>query len=476
MHILFATSECVPFFKKGGLGDVSHGLPAALSRLGVSVVVTLPFYEDIKIPKKCQCLGQITVFYKKKKESVFLFLTTIPGSDAQVCLFRHLNLRAYKEESFLFYCLCVSELYLRAQSILGHSFDILHCNDWHTGLIPILLGEEEKGNKSKIRSIESRSLKSIYTIHNLLYDGRIPFSTLTDIGLPENTISQFSLKHKSHQVNLLKEILERVDVVSTVSPTYAREIRQSPLWGDVQTVLEKRRMSIVGILNGIDQNIWNPSKDKQISKTYTSATVNNVKPWNKRKLQREIELPLTDELLLGFIGRIEPMQKGVALICEAIELLPSKGFQIILLGEGDKDTARELRILAKNHAHVVFVDGFNDKLARRIYAGVDVILLPSKFEPCGLNQMIAMRYGTIPLVRRTGGLADSVQNMITGFVFDDYTAEALCRTIWKAVVMREDEQVKWRAMIQRIMKEDFSWERSAKEYVTMYKKLLHTTL
>jgi len=338
-------------------------------------------------------------------------------------------------------------------------------------LIPVLLGEENKIRKGKY-TLQARERKTIMTIHNLLYQGSVPVHVLSDIGVPLSVVHPLIGLSGKREVNLFREGLEYADVITTVSPSYAREILMPAFGPHVYDVLRRRSDAVIGILNGIDTALWNPGSDRFIPKHYTFRTVFRGKEENKKRLQKAVRLPTTDELLFGFVGRIEPKQKGVDLIIEAVKRMPKKNFQIVLLGTGNSKQVKELEAIDRQQTHIAYISTFDERLARRIFAGSDVLLVPSRFEPCGLTQMIAMRYGAIPLVRKTGGLADSVEDGKTGFVFDEYHVEDLCKTMWKAITLREDEPTEWHAMVRRVMREDFSWDRSAREYVKVYKRLL----
>jgi len=471
MRVLFATSECVPFYKKGGLGDVSHSLPIALSHVGVSVTVALPYYEKIKVKyKDTPCLGPLAIDYAGKRELVFVFQTRIPKTSVSVLLFRHPRLSVYDVSAFLFFNVCVSTWH-RLTALTGNGFNIVQCNDWHTGLIPLLLGENNKILKKQVGTIQSKTVKTIMTIHNLLYQGIVTVSMIRNIGLPMSLFEKIP-SPEGGVINLFREGLEHADVISTVSPSYAKEILTPEFGPHIFDALRRRHDSIIGILNGIDTDVWDPQKDSYLPKNYSIGSVRRGKSVNKTRLQKAVGLPVSDDLLFGFVGRIEPRQKGVDLIMKAVRQLPKKTFQLVLLGTGNLKQVKELKLLEGQYAHVSFVETFDERLARRIYAGSDVLLVPSKFEPCGLTQMIAMRYGAIPLVRKTGGLADSVIDGKTGFVFDEYNVEHLCKAMWKAIVLREDKPKDWQAMVRRVMEKDFSWTASAREYVKVYKKLL----
>jgi starch synthase len=470
MRILFATSECVPFYKKGGLGDVSHALPIALSHLGVSVTVTFPYFEDVKVKRSdLTCLGPLAVDWAGKRELVFVFKTHIPKTHIPVLLFRHPRLSVYGLSTFLFFSLCISA-WLRFSALTGNVFDIVHCNDWHTGLIPLLLGENDKTRRKQGATLQGAAAKTILTIHNLLYQGVVTASVIRNIGLPLSLFEKIP-SPEGGVINIFREGLEHADIVSTVSPSYAREILTPEFGPHIFDALRRRHDRIIGILNGIDMDEWDPNHDPNLPKNYSERTVVIGKAVNKERLQKAVGLPVSDVLLFGFVGRIEPRQKGVDLIIDAVKRMPKKNFQVVFLGTGEKKQVKELTLLDTKEQHIAYVSTFDDRLARRIFGGSDVFLVPSKYEPCGLTQMIAMRYGTIPLVRKTGGLADSVEDGKTGFVFDEYHVEQLCKAMWKAITVREDDPKEWQAMIRRVMREDFSWGRSAKEYAAVYRKL-----
>jgi starch synthase len=265
--------------------------------------------------------------------------------------------------------------------------------------------------------------------------------------------------------------LEYADRVTTVSPTYAKEIIATRHEGLVGDVLKRRASSVVGLLNGLDTTIWDPATDPSLSHHYNATTVDEKKVTIKADLQRELGLPQTRSPLIAFVGRLEPRQKGIDIIIDALsELLPKKEMQMVILGTGDRDSCEKLVKLALKHKDkFVFKNAFDEPLARRIYAGADIFLVPSKFEPCGLTQMIAMRYGTVPVVRKTGGLADSVDDGKTGFVFEHYSGAALAEAIMRAVHMWETDEVGWKTIIQAAMHADFSWHKSAALYIDLYR-------
>jgi starch synthase len=483
MRVLFVTSEIATIFKRGGLGDVSYSLPIALSRIGVNVTVTMPYYVKANV-KDPHCVGQIAVDFDGKRELVFVFKTLLDDSKVPVYLFRHPILNDYQgndmAESFAFYSLCVVRLYQYAPHILGGAFDIIHCHDWHTALIPMILGENIKMGQGTLRparwraqgkqgkTLEASSVKTIITIHNLLYQGEASVSILKKIGLPQPLFHTFRTSW-GETVKFLREGLDYADVITTVSETYAREIMEGG--GFIHEVMTKRRDKIIGIINGIDQFHWDPRGDTALVRTYSMMDVYTGKAAVKKDLRNILRLSQADVPLFGFVGRLEPKQKGIDLVHHAVQHLSPDSYQLVILGTGDKREVKILNTLTKTDKNIAFVHTFDDTLARKIYAGSDVMLVPSKFEPCGLIQMIAMRYGSIPLVRATGGLADTVRDGVTGFVFNEYSSGAFSEAMEKAIHSWKDNPKGWQRMVKRVMKEDFSWDTSAKKYKNLYIQL-----
>jgi glycogen synthase len=598
MHILFATSEYESLFKLGGLADVSRSLPEALVSRGINVMVTMPFYASVP-SEGFKCVGSIAVDFDGVRELVFLFAKPINpsqegafGRNSYHCgtllLFRHPCLDTYRskhiEETFAFFSKAVATYYLYCGITGREKFDIVHCNDWHTALIPMLIGEDthnknvKRGEAHKLpgtltqdkdggsdsdrllegyaqiarrpkrtiqQTIQSRSAKTILTIHNLLYRGITNIDIANMLMVPASLFHPLSGK-TSRKVSFLHEGMVYADHVTTVSPTYAREIEGTGGDTDLRKIMEKRHDHIIGIINGIDTHLWDPASDTYLLKKYDHKTVNTNKAINKSHLQKEVGLSQADAMLCGFIGRIEPRQKGADLLPEMFtkiniqqtgasgystartnarvkqntsthlkthddqkgawvtraEGLPLAGpsankagvpsicghgrtpaagpleisfemsnnqIQIIILGKGDPETVKKLAAFAKKHPrNFVLIDKFDEGLARRIYAACDVLLVPSKFEPCGLTQMIAMRYGTIPVVRKTGGLADTVTDRKTGFTFEKYDVHDFAGSISRAYRMWKEGK-KWSSMIRACMRQDFSWDIRAEKYIKLYK-------
>lgn len=474
MKVLFVTSEVTKLYKRGGLADVSYSLPAALSDIGVNISIAMPFYERMST-KNVACVGQMALDYDRRRELLFIFRTTLPGTTVPVYLFRHPILNHYDGglivERFAFFSKAVTQLYLYSQETMGGPYDILHCNDWHTALIPLLVGEHRKvGYHREEETIQSKRAKTVLTIHNLLYRGETGVSIALKLGLPQSVLHVFSTP-LGQAVRLMEEGMEYVDCVTTVSPTYATEIMAGEHGKSTVNVFTRRADAIVGILNGIDGDAWDPRTDKELPRSFNARTVIPAKAVIKKSLQHALRLPVADVPLFGFVGRFERRQKGLDLIAKAIAKLPGDLYQVALLGTGQKSLIQQFIRLAAAHPNVAFTHTFDERLAKKIYAGADIMLVPSKFEPCGLTQMIAMRYGTIPLVRKTGGLADSVKDGVTGFVFKKYGTSALVVAMERAMAAWQ-KNGPWNSMVKAAMRQDFSWKRSAREYLGLYRRLL----
>lgn len=476
MHILFVTSEVAGIFKIGGLADVSLALPLALEREDIHVTVALPFYKSIS-SKDVKGVGQLAVDYAGKREIVFLFSKKLGSSGGTLLLFRHPRLDEYHAdpitETFAFYSKVIATYYLYGVHLSKYPVDVVHCHDWHTALVPLLIGERNK-LRSEVETIQSRSVRTIITIHNLMYQGVANEDVISNLDAPRELFHMRTVEKHAPTFSFLREGFEYADRITTVSPTYAREIINSFHHDAIGAVLQQRSDRVVGILNGIDQDVWDPATDPSLPVLYTRESVISTKPIIKKALQKEVGLPIADVPVFGFVGRIEPRQKGIDIVIEAIDaLLEHQSFQVVILGTGESESEKKLSLVAKKHkANIAFINEFDEARARRIYAGSDCLLVPSKFEPCGLTQMIAMRYGTIPVVRATGGLADSVKDGVTGFVFDAYSAIALQEAMVRAGNVREKDRTRWNTMMHDAMREDFSWNRSAADYKELYRTLL----
>lgn len=471
MKVLFVTSEIAGLYKRGGLADVSYSLPVALSSRGVDISVVMPYYEKVKTAGVI-CVGQMALDFDRRRELLFIFRAMLPGSHVPVYLLRHPCLNLYDgPESFAFFSKAVAQIYLYSQEILGGPYDILHCNDWHTALIPLLVGEENRMGYRERATIQSSRAKTILTVHNLLYQGETGINVALKLGFPKSVFHAFETR-LGPAVRLLEEGFEYADVVTTVSPTYAREIARGIHGKRVREVFVKRGDRMVGILNGIDKSLWNPKTDAAVPVHYGVSSVHTAKRRIRTRLRRSLRLSESDVPLFGFVGRFESRQKGLDLIAYVIKNLAPETYQLAVLGTGKKSLVTLFTHLSEKHHNISFTHTFDERLARRIYAGADVMLVPSKFEPCGLTQLIAMRYGTLPLVRKTGGLADTVVDGSTGFVFHRYTRTALLTRMREVIDVYHETPGLWRNMVARVMKQDFSWKKQAGKYVELYQKLL----
>lgn len=487
MKVLFVTSEVATVFKLGGLGDVSYALPAALKRLGVDVGIGMPFYARVKL-KTVKCVGPLAVSWDSRRELVFVFVGRLADTRVPLLLFRHPILNDYRGDKetdsptrFAFFCQAVAT-YITVEAMRGERFDIIHCNDWHTALLPLLLGESPKvffrngphTHPALIPkdTLASSAVRSILTVHNPLYHGTTATALIKKISLDTRQFHVLRDWERSY-INLLREGLEYADVITTVSPTFAREMLDENYGPHVTGILKKRKDRLTGILNGIDTTLWDPKHDPYLSENYRIRNVTNIKISLKAHLRQSLKLPEVNVPLVGFVGRLDKRQKGLDILLEAAgKLLRKRAIQLIILGTGVPPVVKMIeKVAVKYQDGFAFVHTFDERLARRIYAGADILLVPSKYEPCGLTQMIAMRYGTIPLVRKTGGLADTVQDGESGFVFEKYRASALVQAMERAIATWQDSKV-WDRMVKTVMRQDFSWKRSAREYLAVYRKLV----
>ncbi|MFH0863527.1 MAG: glycogen/starch synthase [Candidatus Gottesmanbacteria bacterium] len=478
MKILYCASEVSPIIKVGGLGDVAGSLPKALADLGVEISVIVPKYEEVKkLDIKIWKLGEINIDFANKKEKVIVWETKLPGSNVSVYLIEndthlskdgHQAFRGTEEEieRFAFFSKSIATILNSPFAIQNFSPDLLHLNDWHTSLIPLLL------------ECQKKNIPSLLTIHNLSYQGLGGVEILKKLGISADTCQVLKWDAVNKDIDILMEGIIHADYINAVSPTYAKEIMTREFGEGIEDILKGKEGRATGILNGIDMDTWNPEKDKNIKFQYSSSNFEPGKSINKKELQNELGLEVNENIpVIAYIGRIEPKQKGLDIIYEAIEELfknemKAVELQFVLLGTGDKDWEEKFSALSSQlPANIKFINRFDEKLAHQIYAGADIMLVPSKFEPCGLPQMIAMRYGALPLVRKVGGLADTVRDNFNGFVFKDYSGQVLMEKIAEALKLWGNKE-KRAEMIERAMKTDFSWDKSAKEYLELYKKIL----
>lgn len=471
--VLFVAAEALPYVKTGGLGDVAAALPKALLKEDYDVRVVLPLYFNIpdKFRTTMQYLGCCYVSLAWRYQYCGVFTQKYDGVtyyfiDNEYYFKRNGLYGHYDDaERFAFF----SKAVLEALPIMDFTPDIIHCHDWHTGLTPVYLDVYYRN------SPYCKSARTVFTIHNIQFQGKYGTEICDDIlGLPAD---KKSLVLYQNCVNFMKGAIECSNKVTTVSPTYAEEILNSYYSFGLQDILGARKYKLSGIINGIDVDINDPATDKALFKNYTKETVAD-KAANKKGLQQMLNLDQNPNVpVIGMVTRLTE-QKGMELIANVFEAILSKGVQMVVLGSGDWKYESLLKDMQKRFPDKLrAVLGFSGDLASKIYAGADIFLMPSKFEPCGLSQMISMRYGTIPVVRETGGLKDTVvpyngaTGQGTGFTFYSYNAHDMLYAIERAVGLYYDYKDDWKKLVQNAMSQDFSWNNICKQYVALYENL-----
>lgn len=485
MNILFATSEVYPFAKTGGLADVSSALPAALSRLGNKTCVIMPAYKQaIQSGQNIWPIGvdfAIPIWNKTVYGS--LLESRLPGTDVPLYLvmqdqyYDRDGLYNYKDEDFSDNCerfVFFSRAVLESIRLLGLEIDILHSNDWQTGLVPAYL-------EILYRPFQRyKDITSIHTIHNLAYQGVFWHWDMCLTGIDWKFFTHEKMEFYG-KLNLLKTALMFARGITTVSPTYAKEIQTPDFGCALDGVLRHRSNDLQGILNGIDTDLWNPATDKWTPAHFDTSNVFEQKPLCKSALQREMGLPERDDSpVIGIVGRLA-QQKGIDLIAEVIpHWVEEHDVQWAILGTGDPWLEQRLQALAAQYPRNVSVKlTFCDHSSHLIEAGSDMFAMPSRYEPCGLNQMYSLAYGTLPIVRQTGGLADTIVHLTpdtladgtaNGFSFCDADISGLNWAIEQAVRCYKTDRPTWQKMMLNGMGQDFSWRHSAQQYIEFYEK------
>ncbi|SHI48390.1 glycogen synthase GlgA [Propionispora hippei] len=480
LKVLFAAAEAVPFVKTGGLGDVIGTLPRELKKQGVDVRVILPKHGVIPEKYKRQMVLkqtlEVAVSWRKQycgiEELEYEGITCYFVDNQYYFGSRPAAYGHHDEaECYTYFCRAV----LECLPVLDFQPDILHCHDWHTALIPVFLQAQYRLNPFY------QQMKTLFTIHNLRYQGRFAKEIVPDIlGLDWEYFNNGSIEYHD-SVNFMKGGLIFADLISTVSRSYAEEI-QYPFFGEgLDGLLRHRRKQLIGIINGIDYNEYDPAAD-EVLHTHYDANSPELKQKNKRSLQEKLGLPRVDIPVIGIVSRLVG-PKGFDLVANILfELLGSEDIQLVVLGTGEGKYEELFRHAAWRYPDRVSANiFFDDALAHQIYAGADLFLMPSLFEPCGIGQLIAMRYGALPVVRETGGLKDTVQsfNRITGqgtgFTFDNYNAHDMLFTIRRAIRYYYDKE-NWLKIVRNAMAKDFSWHASAQAYLDVYQKLVNHEL
>ena len=475
MQIVFASAECAPFVKTGGLGDVAGSLPAALVRAGAEVIVMVPKYATIKDEYKAQ-MEHFSDFYvslgwrneycgleKLERDGVtYMFI------DNERYFARDYPYGFFDDgERFAFFSKAITESLQHLPA--GFECDILHCNDWQTALAPVFLREFYQGLPLYER------VKTVFSIHNVAFQGQFSDTVMEDIlGVAHIPAAASQLRCDACSINYMLGALRYADAITTVSPTYANEI-QTPEFGEgLDGVLRERSYALQGILNGIDVAGFDPATDKRIAANYTVED-RSGKAVCKAKLQEELGLEVRDDRPLMVMVTRLTRQKGLDLVMYALDRILAGGVQVAVLGTGDRDYEDGLRYFQDKYPGTMAARiEFDPALSQRMYAAADMFLMPSKFEPCGLSQIIAMRYGTLPIVRETGGLKDTVipynefTGEGTGFSFSNFNGDEMGDAVFRAARLFWDNREAWNQLVTQAMSQDFSWTRSADKYLDLY--------
>lgn len=478
--ILFVVSEVYPLMKTGGLGDASAGLAQALATLGDDVRVLMPGYHDSL--KRAGTLKTVAEIAVPAAGPVRLLETMLPGTRIKTWLidfppafdrpgnpYQNAEGQDWPDNAERFALLARAAVAI-SSGIPGLRWkpSIVHCHDWQTGLVPVLLN-----------NLPSRPA-TLFTIHNLAYQGLFPYHTFMSLNLPASLWSLEGLEFHG-QMSFIKGGIVFADRVTTVSPTYAREIQTAEFGQGLDGLLRHRASVLSGIINGIDTKIWNPQQDRMLAARYNAHRLGTGKATNKAALQTELGLASeAGTPLLGIVSRLV-QQKGIDLFLEVLPVLLEKSLQCVVLGTGEGSYQRALRDMAQQHPKQLSVTiGYDESLAHRIIAGADLFLMPSRFEPCGLTQFYSLRYGTVPVAHRVGGLNDSIidanditlaNDSATGVLFTPANSAALMHGVSRGLELYRQRRV-WQALRKQGMRQDFSWRRSAEAYQRLYEELL----
>ena len=487
MKTLFVTSELFPFNKTGGLGDVSAWLPLSLKKAGIDIRYLMPAF-----PAVLQNFSELTPVYKFenkfKAKEINVYKGTIKGNPIK------------------FYLVEAPELFLRAGSpysdVCGNAWgdnhiryaafswvaaqfveknidnwtpDVIHTNDWMTGLVSAYIEVIKRRNPNVKTS-------SVFTIHNLAFQGLYPFSCYEDLDLPNYMFNENGLEFY-RQISFLKAGITFADKITTVSPTYANEIQTNEFGCGLQGTLIQRKDALTGILNGVDYSIWNPETDKYIYENYSKNNFAQGKKANKEYLQERLGILKNSKIpVFSILSRLTE-QKGIDILIDSIPAILMNNVQLVIMGTDQGNYLPRLRNVAKQYPEQFAVIDFDEDFSHQVIAGSDVLINPARFEPCGLTQMFAMRYGTIPFARRTGGLVDSiidanfqntiVNNTATGFLFDNYSVHDFVYGINRIFNTYKNEKKVWEKIVKQAMTQNFSWEKSASEYIDLYNTQLN---
>ncbi|MDP3245064.1 MAG: glycogen/starch synthase, partial [bacterium] len=473
MNVLFAVWENDPFFKIGGLGDVARSLPGALKKLGVDIRTITPYYKVVKMGRnKKTKIGVCEFLYGGKKVKVEVWQVIHPYTKVPSYFLKNKKYldKVIPMETWGVFDKAVVEVL--KNNILDWKIDIIHVNDWHCGFIPLLVKNEKL------------PIKIILTIHNLFHQGKAPLDIVKKMGTDPKLCKTLQWEIKSRQINFLLEAIVHSEIITTVSPTSAKEILTEQYGYGLNEILKGREGRIYGILNGIDIDWRHTTRDPSIKFPYgpsekrTDGEIvyygwKEGKRLDKEYLQKKLGLKVDNKIpMICFIGRLVEAQKGVDILHRMIRRIDQDRYQFVILGRGDKNWEERYRWLSTFYPKNISCNfRFDDPLAHQIYAASDFIVIPSRFEPCGLIQMIAMLFGTIPIAHKTGGLKDSIKDGRNGFLFSEYSSDSLQKKLEKAVDLWKNDKSTYENMVKNALATDFSWKKNAKEYLVLYKKL-----
>ena len=470
LKILFISAEVAPFAKRGGLGDVAGSLPKALRALGHDVRIVMPAYQNIErgYPNVEASNLILQVPVRNNSAQAGVFTGHLPDSDVPVYfiaewhLFNRDNIYGYDDDAYRF------AFFSRAAMQLPHALDwyptIIHAHDWHTA--PAVFWLKTRGQQDE----KLRDIKTVFTIHNLAHQGKADWDLVDYLGIQTHRLWEEDFG----RINLMARGIYHSDSITTVSPTYMREITTPDGGAGLDGLLRHRQAALTGILNGIDDTRWNPATDTRLPHHFDKNSIEK-RLTLRHALQAEVGLPQQDNIpLIAMISRLD-WQKGLDLMGEIVERLMNRRageVQFVLLGSGQPEYEAMFRNMqAKYSDHCRAVLAYNANLAPLIYAGSDLFLMPSLFEPCGLSQLLSMRYGSIPVVRATGGLVDTVEDGVSGFVFHDFSVEAFWNALTRAIDIYHNDKKQWQQIQKTGMSRDFSWENSARLYEALYNRL-----
>ena len=472
IRVLLTGYEATPFYKCGGLGDVIGSLPKALAEKRIDVKVVIPYYEEIRTKYNALKIGELTINFGKGKEQVGIYQGAFANTTATIYflsnrpVLSHINKRGRNKriDQFAFFSLAVANFILWLRTNKKWTPSIVHCNDWHTALVPLILEKEIK-----------LPVPTLFTIHNLGYQGWGSKKVLDLLHIKDEDYKELKRGTVVKEINVLGEGILHSTRVSTVSPNYANEVMDSKSNEVVYKYIRRRKEEmgkkgeITGILNGIDHEIWDPAKDKLINHNYDIQTWEAGKKANKEDSLKNLQLE--DKPTFCFIGRMA-RQKGLDILTKTANRIINLDVNIVILGTGDPNIEKSMkRIAGKYPKNIKIVLEHNEELAHKLYASSDFILIPSHYEPCGLIQMVAMHYGTLPIASKTGGLKDSIKNNSNGFLFEKDSSRAFVKTVKKALRVYKTPE-RYKKMVERAMKTDFTWKRSARLYKKLYFEML----